>query len=303
MARSTPPGPSAGGKPDKPTFSPPIEDIVSILEAARSRMSPASRTIADYILGHREGVVRMSITELADAVDLSESAVVQFCKRVGATGFQQFRLSLARDVVKPVQFIHEDLATSDDVSTVNNKIFHANLQALQDTLQVIKASEMTRARDLILAAERVEVYGIGSAAPIAEDAQYRMKRIGLNAVVEVDSHKQAISAALTGPTVAVLTVSHSGSTHETLTATRLAREAGAKTICITNIGRSPIYRYADVVLQTVARETQFRTEAMTSRIAQLSIVDALIANLALASYDRSVKTIAHTFDVLSAKRF
>jgi DNA-binding MurR/RpiR family transcriptional regulator len=41
---------------------------------------------------------------------------------------------------------------------------------------------------------------------------------------------------------------------------------------------------------------------MTSRIAQLAIVDALIACLALADYERSTKTIAKTFDVLSTKR-
>ena len=153
------------------------------------------------------------------------------------------------------------------------------------------------------AVERVELYGIGSAALVAEDAHHRMLRIGLNCKVVIDSHVQAISASLTGPNVAVLTVSHSGSTHETVTATRLAKEAGAEAICITDYGRSPLQVYADVVLYTMARETKFRTEAMTSRIAQLGIVDALIACLALASYDDAVKTLRRTFDVLSMKRF
>ena len=89
---------------------------------------------------------------------------------------------------------------------------------------------------------------------------------------------------------------------ETVAATRLAREAGARTIVITNYGKSPIQSHAEVVLSTMAKETRFRTEAMTSRIAQLSIVDALIAALALASYDRAIATIAKTFDVLSLKR-
>ena len=84
---------------------------------------------------------------------------------------------------------------------------------------------------------------------------------------------------------------------------RLAREAGAKTIVITNFARSPIQAYADIVLFTMARETAFRTEAMSSRIAQLCVVDALIAALALADYERSTETLRSTFDVLSIKRF
>jgi RpiR family carbohydrate utilization transcriptional regulator len=102
--------------------------------------------------------------------------------------------------------------------------------------------------------------------------------------------------------VAVITISHSGSTTETLTATRLAHEAGATTIAVTNFGKSPLMAHTDIVLNTLARETQFRTEAMTSRIAQLAIIDTLIACLALADYDRSVATISKTFEVLSSKR-
>ncbi len=285
------------------TSQAPIENISSILQTARTTVAPASRRIIDYILMHQADVVGMSITELAAAVGVSESGVTKLCREINAQGFQQIKISLAQDIVRPIQFIQEDLSPDDNIRTVMDKIFNADIQAIRDTLQTVKPEAMEQARDIILAAERVEIYGIGSAAPIAEDAQYRMKRIGLNAVVEVDSHKQAISAALTGPKIAVLTVSHSGATHETVASTRLAKEAGARTICITNFGRSPIYRYADVVLETMARETQFRTEAMTSRIAQLAIVDTLIAALALASYDRSVDTIQRTFSVLSAKRF
>ena len=151
-------------------------------------------------------------------------------------------------------------------------------------------------------ASRVELFGVGSAATIAEDANYRLLRIGVNSRATVDSHIQAITASLCTPDVAVITISHSGSTIETLTATKLAKEAGATTIVVTNFGRSPLLAHADIVLNTLARETQFRTEAMTSRIAQLVIIDALIAALALADYDRAVSTIGRTFDVLSTKR-
>ncbi len=272
------------------------------LRAVRPGLPPTAARIAEFILAHAADVVHMSVTEVAERAGASEGSVVGLCQQVGARGFQQLKIGLARDLVQPVQFIHEDLAPDDPVPAVIDKIFRSNLQALQDTLNALDAGAMAEAVRLIVAASRVEVYGIGSAAPIAEDANYRLLRIGVASKVVTDSHIQAISASLTGPDVAVITVSHSGSTHETVAATRLAKEAGARTICITNYGRSPIQAHADVVLHTMARETRFRTEAMTSRIAQLAIVDALIACLALATYDRAVETIARTFDVLSIKR-
>jgi RpiR family carbohydrate utilization transcriptional regulator len=281
----------------------PMDGILDRARAMRNSLPPAARRIAEVIAANPADVVHMSVTELADRAEASEGSVVSLCRRLGAKGFHHLKLALARDLVQPVHFIHEDLTRDDDVSTIVDKIFLSNIQALKDTLKVLDRAAVARAVQLILEAESVELYGVGSAGPIAEDAQYRMLRIGINCKVVTDSHIQAISASLTGPKVVVITVSHSGSTHETVTATRLAREAGARTICITNYGRSPIQSYADVVLFTMARETEFRTEAMTSRIAQLGIVDTLIACLAMATYEKAVETIRKTFEVLSSKRF
>ena len=277
--------------------------IITRLETMHSTLSGTAQRVADYILQHPNEVVHMSVTEVAEATQVSDGSVVRLCHLVGTKGFQDLKLALARELVQPIQFIHEDLQKDDPVPLVIDKVFQSGIQALTDTLKVLDPIAMQKAVDIILNAARVEFYGIGSAAPVATDAYYRMLRIGINCVVVTDSHMQAVSAALTNPTVAVVTISHSGSTHETVAATRLAHQAGAKTICITNYGKSPIQSYADVVLYTAARETQFRTESMTSRIAELAIVDALNACVALATYDRSLATIANTFNVLSTKRF
>lgn len=281
----------------------PLDGMLERVRAASPSLPPAARRIAEAILANPGEVVHMSVTELADRSGASEGSVVSLCRQLGAKGFHHLKIALARDLVQPMHMIHEDLTRDDDTATIVEKVFLSNIQALYDTRKTLDRTAIARAVALILGAERVEVYGIGSSAPIAEDAHYRMLRIGINCKAVTDSHIQAISASLTGPKVAVLTISHSGSTHETVTATRLAHEAGARTICITNYGRSPILSHVDVALHTMARETDFRTEAMTSRIAQLSIVDTLIVCLAMANYDKSVDIIRQTFEVLSTKRF
>lgn len=258
--------------------------------------------MAEYVSAQPHDVVHMSVTQLAEATGVSEGSVVALCKQMGARGFQQLKIVLAQELVNAVQFIHEDLERSDETDVIVQKIFASNVQALKDTLGALDVAQMGRAVQAILAARRVELYGIGSAAPVVEDAYYRLLRIGVDARVVIDSHVQAISAAQAGPDVVTLTVSHSGSTHETLAATRLAKESGATTIAITGYGRSPIIKFSDIVLTTMARETRFRTEAMTSRIAQLAIVDALIACVAMGDYEHALDTITATFDTLSIKR-
>ena len=279
-----------------------LSGVLDRIGAIRARLPPTAGRIADFIAEHAADVVNMSVTEVAERCRASEGSVVSFCQQLGARGFQQVKIAMARDLVQPVKFIHEDLVATDDLATVAQKVFSSGLQAIQDTMKVLSIEQLGRAVEAIRGARRVEVFGIGSAAPIAEDANYRLIRIGIESRVSVDSHIQAIVASLSTPASAILTISHSGSTQETLEATRLAKKAGATTIVITNFGRSPILEHADIVLTTMARETQFRTEAMTSRIAQLAIVDTLIAGLALADYDRALETINRTFDVLATKR-
>ncbi|MBT2188782.1 MurR/RpiR family transcriptional regulator [Sphingobium nicotianae] len=281
----------------------PVDNALTRIRVAQPNMARSAQRIAQFILERPEDIVGMSVTELSEATGVSEGSVINFCRSIGLSGFQQMKLSLAQEIVQPVQFIHEDLDRDDDIDTVCRKVFHSGIQALRDTLSVLEPESLAQAVSVVRAAKRVEVYGIGSSAPIADDAHYRLLRIGIDARAVTDSHVQAISASRCGPDVAAITISHSGATLETVAATRLAKEAGAKTIVITNFARSPIQAFADVVLFTMARETRFRTEAMTSRIAQLCVVDALIAGLALVDYDHATDVLKKTFDVLSIKRF
>ena len=248
-----------------------VSNVVNRIRVRYESLGPRTRALADYVIENPMEVAGLSITQLAEATNVSEGSIINFCRQLGLKGFQQLKLSLAQEVVQPVQFIHEDLQPDDDTRTICRKMFHAGEQALRDTLSVLDPNAISAAVDMIRDAKRIEIYGIGSSAPIAEDAQYRMLRIGLDAKVVVDSHIQAISASRTGPDVVVLTISHSGATHETLAATRLAKEAGAKVIVVTNFASSPIQAFADLKLFTMSRETKFRTEAMTSRIAQLCV--------------------------------
>ncbi len=287
---------------DRATRGGEFTGAIDRLRALREDLPPTARRIAEFIVSNASDVIHMSVTEVAERSGASEGSVISLCQTLGARGFQQVKIALARELVQPVQFIHEDLLPGDSMQSVVEKVFQSDLNALQDTLKALDVGAVQRAVDAIRRAKRVEVFGIGSAATIAEDANYRLLRIGIPSRASVDSHVQAITASLCNPEVAVITISHSGSTIETLTATRLAKEAGATTVVVTNFGKSPILAFADIVLNTLARETQFRTEAMTSRIAQLAVIDALIAGLALADHDRSTATIAKTFEVLSSKR-
>lgn len=266
-------------------------------------LPPTARRIAGYIEANAGDVIRMSITELAEQTSASEGSIVGLCRRLGTSGFQDMKILLARDLVEPIQFIQEDLKESDGFERVCERVFAAHVASLTDTRSLLSPEALGAAVGFVLAARRIEVYGIGSSGPVAEDLAYRFLQLGYDSKPVTDSHIQAVSAAMTGPEVAVVTVSHSGSTVETVLATRLAREAGARTIGITRIGKSPLQRHCEVVLHTAANETRYRPEAMSSRVAQLAIIDTLVSCCALANAEQSVENLQRSAHVLSEKRY
>ncbi len=69
----------------------------------------------------------ISLTEFAERVEASEGLIIRLCQQIGCVGLQQLKISLAQELVQPVQFIHEDLDAGDDLATVVQKTFGANL--------------------------------------------------------------------------------------------------------------------------------------------------------------------------------
>ena len=86
-------------------------------------------------------------------------------------------------------------------------------------------------------------------------------------------------------------------------ALRLAREAGALTICITNLGKSPIIKQSDLVLNTASEETRYTILGMNSRIAQLAIIDTIYAYLILHRDKDAIAAIQSTERALQGKKY
>lgn len=86
-------------------------------------------------------------------------------------------------------------------------------------------------------------------------------------------------------------------------ALRLAHINGATTICVTNYGTSPITEVSDICLFTQSEETQHSILAMSSRIAQLTIFDAIYSYIVSTKYSGALEAILNTETALKEKRY
>jgi RpiR family carbohydrate utilization transcriptional regulator len=266
-------------------------------------LKAALRKVADVVLARPELAVYASVNEVAAAAAVSDATVMRFCRLLGFRGFQDFKIALAREMVTPLQRLHEEVAEGDDAATIVHKVFQANIAALQDTLAVLNMSAMEEAARWLRAARFILIIGVGTSGPIAKDAANKFFRLGLMVKAVTDAHLMMMAAALLNPEDVVLAVSHSGSTRDTVETAKVAKDAGSKVICITNNSLSPLTKTADLVLVTASRETRFRQEAMASRLCQTSIIDSLYTLMALARPEEALKNLAKIENVIVTKQY
>jgi DNA-binding MurR/RpiR family transcriptional regulator len=263
----------------------------------------ALRKVADVVLARPELAIYASVNEVAAAAGVSEATVMRLCRLLGFLGFQDFKIALARELVTPLQRLHEEVAEGDDAATIVHKVFQANLAALQDTLAVLDMKAVAAAAQDLRAARLILLIGVGTSGPIVEDAANKFFRLGLPVRAVTDAHLMMMAAALLTPADVLVAVSHSGSTRDTVETAKTARSAGARVICITNNSLSPLTKTADLVLVTASRETRFRQEAMASRLCQTSIIDSLYTLMALARPEEALQNLAKIENVIVTKQY
>lgn len=263
------------------TRTPPPAGALPRIQSAYASLAPAELRVADYVREHAERVIYLSITELAEETGVAESTVIRFCQAVGFRGYQDLKLSLARDRVSDPENIGDDLSAEDTLEQLVRKVEYHNASVLSDTARLVGLAELDRAVRVLVDARKIDFYGVGASGATALDAKYKFLRIGKLCDAFLDGHMQAMSAALLTVEDVALGISHTGSTRDVVEALERARQSGATTVCITSYARSPVTRASDITLLTASRETPLGSGALRSKIAQLFVLDLLFTAAAL----------------------
>lgn len=285
-----------------------MPNVLVTLRQLLPSLRGSSRRIAEAIIADPQIVIGSTITELAERCATSPTSVARFCVRAGFDGYKDLRLAVAsahsRDEAARDLFRIDDaeINLDDDLQEVIAKVAFQEARAIEETARHLDLDAVDAVVAALRGAGRIVVYGAGSSGLTAYDLHLKVARVGLPAVSWADAHFALTAAALLEPADVAFAVTHSGTTREAHELLRLAHERGATAIAITNAPGSPVAEEADHVLVTSVREARYRTGAMSSRIAQLAIVDILVVRLLQGDFTRASELLKRTFDAVETHR-
>ncbi|WP_306322915.1 MULTISPECIES: MurR/RpiR family transcriptional regulator [unclassified Streptomyces] len=267
-------------------------------------MTRSMQRVAEAVAGDPAGCAALTVTGLAELTGTSEATVVRTARILGYPGYRDLRLALAGLAAQQqsgrAPAVTADIAVDDPLTDVVAKLAYDEQQTLADTAAGLDTAQLGAAVTAMASAGRVEIYGMAASGLVAQDLAQKLLRIGQHAYAHSDPHLAVHNAVTLRSGDVAVAITHSGTTGDVIEPLRVAFERGATTIAITGRPGSPVSQYADHILTTsIARESELRPAAMSSRTSQLLVVDCLFVGIAQRTYETAAPALSASYEALA----
>ena len=271
--------------------------------AAKVKLTQREKKVVEFIKQNGDSFLNDTITEFSEKAGVSDATMVRFCKHLGYKGYQDFKVNAAREMLPKEKQFNPKLDQGDDSAGICSKVFNSEMAVLSRTLLEISIADLQTISEKLRAAERVVLFGTGGSMNVAKDAQHKFMKIGIMVHVFEDIDLQHMAASLMKEGDVALVISHSGSNVSSLQCLEMAKAGGAYTVALTGLGKNPISKAADITVHIAAEKTIFQSESVSTRIAQLAVLDTLVGMTAFQDYEKSYTAAMTTRSATSHAKF
>lgn len=252
-----------------------MNDVSAIytIQSKYANLSVKEKKIADFILKYPKESVNPSIEELAERIGISESTLVRFARKLGYSGYQRFRIALARETIPSHEQVFE-IGVSDGEDPIDT-VFKNAQETLNETYKRINRAALQQVGKQFCDARNIYLMGLGGSNILALDAYHKLIRTGIKCNYATDFHMQLMLASQSNEKDIALIISHTGSGHDTLAIAEEFRNNNCPIAVLTSNNRSPLAKMTKNVLHVATGTIPLVSESFSARIASLVIIDIL----------------------------
>lgn len=218
--------------------------------------------VYSYVMEHKEEVKYMTVRELADAVHVSTSTVLRFCKKTGCDGYSEFK-------IKFKQYLEENRKKKQIKDTGIDEImyfFHTTTSTQYEEQINEIVSYIQEARQLIF-------IGIGTSGVLGKYGARYFSNIGKYSQYIEDPYypiHEDLDSAI------VIALSESGETQQVLQMAERFKRHNARILSITNGNACTLARISDYHLSYfVARNMIHEEYNITTQVPVLYLLETI----------------------------
>ncbi|WP_055489222.1 MurR/RpiR family transcriptional regulator [Streptomyces sp. TP-A0356] len=218
------------------------------------RLSPGHRRIAQYLIEHITEAAFLSITDLAERVGVSQPSVTRFAAAVGFSGYPALREKLQSIALSTLGTPSAPGTLAEHRSNELQAAVDAEIENLENLRRdFADPDQVIRVGRALSESTPLTVMGLRISGSLAEYFAYGARRIHPDVRLVTRGGTVAYDALLQSREAGgtwVLAFGMPRHAQESLTAVRVARNAGLKVALITDLGLGPLADEADVVFAT-----------------------------------------------------
>lgn len=274
--------------------------ILKQLEEPNFKATKSDKILIEYIKKNIEDVFYKSISQIAKESGIGEATITRFSKKMGYSGLQDFKVTLAREIsgLQNRKIINRSIENDEGVMESARKLFNSDIRILENTFNIIDGDDIEKATDMIINAKKIFFMGIGYSGMTAEDSNYKFTRIGFNCMALDSSHNMIMMASIMDEDDVVVAISHSGETDEMIKAVKIAKSNGASVISVTEDKSSRLKDISDISLGYFSGESILETGSISSKMAQFFIIDLVYTQVVKEKSSEVVERKIKTTDAI-----
>lgn len=212
-------------------------DLAGIVQQHQRELGELDKEIIGFILEKQVAIENMSIIELADAVHTSKSTILRLTKKIGFTGFSEFKYFLKQNRI------------SDSYKGPKVDSMEAQISDITRTIDYLKSQDMTELLQKIDNSETIYCYGTGySQRKVIEEFSKLMICVEKRVIILPNKTEFDISMPMIKKSDLVIFASLSGETEDVKENLDILAMRGITTTAVTSFGDNYFSRKADYSL-------------------------------------------------------
>ena len=279
--------------------------IIPLVKFLLPTLTKSERKVAEYLLNYPEKVVKLTLVDYAEISDSSQASVIRLCKKMGLSGYTELKSTLSQQLGEISASYEltgfEDGSLGSDMIEIMENVFNVNIEILKETF-ALASDEYNKAFEALCNANQICFFAIGDAMVPCEYAKFKFRRLGYICFVEQDSDIMMINASQMKKGDVAIAISHSGNTRQVVDAMKIAKEAGATTICITKREKSELSVHCDIKLFTATPDISVGQEIVARRSSEHAILEALYFAVLQHDEVKNLKKIKTTSQAMEANK-
>ncbi|KAF1295803.1 sugar isomerase [Enterococcus sp. JM4C] len=225
----------------------------------KTSFSSSEQQVIDYLLAHTEGLQDLTIKDIAGEVYTHPSTLIRIAKKMGYSGWKE----LKEAYIEEITYLTSHFSTidanfpfdqSDGVMSIASKIGTLQKMTIDDTLSLLHHDELQKAKQYLLRAETIKVFGSNANTLISQDFALKMGRLGKSVSVSTTSGEGLYEACNLPETSCAILISYTGENNYLLEILAALKEKNIPVIALTSIGTNQLAEKSNCALRMTTRE-------------------------------------------------